>query len=118
MNHLLHSVHANVFFYNHPAPTDLYTLSLHDALPISSTTTVSPRPIFRSVARPCGLAEFGPAATMISNASASPPSRSEERRVGKECRSRCAPNHQKKKRTDTYHKDNRDLSDLETVRAG
>src|SRR5438552_17565309 len=78
MNHLLHSVHANVFFYNHPAPTDLYTLSLHDALPISSTTTVSPRPIFRSVARPCGLAEFGPAATMISNASASPPSRSEE----------------------------------------
>src|SRR5436309_8614238 len=24
-----------VFFFNHPAPTDIYTLSLHDALPIS-----------------------------------------------------------------------------------
>src|SRR5439155_20192024 len=23
------------FFFHHPAPTDLYTLSLHDALPIS-----------------------------------------------------------------------------------
>src|SRR5204863_8224986 len=23
-----------LFFYNHPAPTEIYTLSLHDALPI------------------------------------------------------------------------------------
>src|SRR5205807_9130821 len=24
------------FFFNHPSPTDIYTLSLHDALPIST----------------------------------------------------------------------------------
>src|SRR5438132_13783957 len=24
-----------LFFFNHPAPTEIYTLSLHDALPIS-----------------------------------------------------------------------------------
>src|SRR6266536_5940642 len=24
------------FFFNHPAPTEIYTLSLHDALPISA----------------------------------------------------------------------------------
>src|SRR5207249_12147005 len=27
------------FFFNDPAPTEIYTLSLHDALPISSHTT-------------------------------------------------------------------------------
>src|SRR5205823_14984850 len=26
-----------LFFFNHPAPTHIYTLSLHDALPISTT---------------------------------------------------------------------------------
>src|SRR6266536_3370782 len=26
------------FFFNHPAPTEIYTLSLHDALPISFST--------------------------------------------------------------------------------
>src|SRR5205807_10615186 len=31
--HLLH------FFYNDTAPTEIYTLSLHDALPISSNAT-------------------------------------------------------------------------------
>src|SRR5690349_23841732 len=33
-----------VFFFTHPATTELYTLSLHDALPISrwSTPVVSP----------------------------------------------------------------------------
>src|SRR2546428_683288 len=36
--------------------------------------TVSPRPISRSVARPCGRAELGPDATMISNATVSAPS--------------------------------------------
>src|SRR6266516_8112435 len=39
-----------------------------------STITVSPRPIWRSVARPCGRAEFGPDATIVSNATASAPS--------------------------------------------
>src|SRR6266536_6405608 len=28
---------STFFFFNDPAPTELYTLSLHDALPISST---------------------------------------------------------------------------------
>src|SRR5437868_7816073 len=28
-------VSLSVFFFNDPAPTDIYTLSLHDALPIS-----------------------------------------------------------------------------------
>src|SRR5689334_23980024 len=27
----------NTFFFNDPAPTEIYTLSLHDALPISGT---------------------------------------------------------------------------------
>src|SRR5437764_14517958 len=26
---------SHFFFFNHPAPTEIYTLSLHDALPIS-----------------------------------------------------------------------------------
>src|SRR5437762_8021339 len=26
--------HLRLFFFHHPAPTDIYTLSLHDALPI------------------------------------------------------------------------------------
>src|SRR5438034_5775011 len=33
-------VHA-FFFFNHPATTEIYTLSLHDALPISVESTVS-----------------------------------------------------------------------------
>src|SRR5690625_5322988 len=28
-----------LFFFNNPAPTEIYTLSLHDALPISSSAT-------------------------------------------------------------------------------
>src|SRR5690242_21495092 len=34
--------HASfLFFFNYPAPTELYTLSLHDALPISWACTSS-----------------------------------------------------------------------------
>src|SRR5262249_59340816 len=48
------------FFFNHTPPTEIYTLSLHDALPISSCrpararrrTTGSPTPAARS-ASPC-----------------------------------------------------------------
>src|SRR5690606_40017556 len=29
-----------LFFFNHPAPTDIYTLSLHDALPIYEFTNI------------------------------------------------------------------------------
>src|SRR5207244_12904671 len=32
---VLPSFHSSFFFFNAPAPTDIYTLSLHDALPIS-----------------------------------------------------------------------------------
>src|SRR5207248_9632247 len=28
--------HLTFFFFTHPAPTEIYTLSLHDALPISA----------------------------------------------------------------------------------
>src|SRR5438477_12829568 len=43
------------FFFNHPAPTEIYTLSLHDALPISPPRrTGSPPP--RRRAAPCGCA--------------------------------------------------------------
>src|SRR2546425_8612780 len=31
------------FFFNDTATTEIYTLSLHDALPISSSATLSPR---------------------------------------------------------------------------
>src|SRR5437764_7494977 len=33
------------FFFNDPATTEIYTLSLHDALPISVLTRPAPRPI-------------------------------------------------------------------------
>src|SRR5207249_10100798 len=35
LSHLLYFIS---FFFNDTAPTDIYTLSLHDALPISSST--------------------------------------------------------------------------------
>src|SRR2546425_3756819 len=38
-----------LFFFNDTATTEIYTLSLHDALPISSTP--DPRPARRSAAR-------------------------------------------------------------------
>src|SRR5207249_12227251 len=38
------------FFYNHIAPSDIYTLSLHDALPICLITTASVFPCFNAAA--------------------------------------------------------------------
>src|SRR5205814_5155671 len=35
----LHSFFSLLFFFNDPAPTEIYTLSLHDALPISCART-------------------------------------------------------------------------------
>src|SRR5947209_14362126 len=35
----MHPSLASACFFNHPAPPGIYTLSLHDALPISLTTT-------------------------------------------------------------------------------
>src|SRR5438445_6416285 len=34
---------SNSFFYNDPAPTEIYTLSLHDALPISHAAAAGSR---------------------------------------------------------------------------
>src|SRR3989454_12803382 len=96
------------FFFNDTATTEIYTLSLHDALPIFSAGALTP-----------GQAEQGGAALLTwlpageFQIAAVPGSaegkividkalwsgkvirglRSEERRVGKECRSRWSPYH-------------------------
>src|SRR2546430_11190176 len=36
----LHRVNGNFFFLNDPPPPEIYTLSLHDALPISRATSL------------------------------------------------------------------------------
>src|SRR5207249_7983339 len=41
-NYLLLSSSLSFFFFNVPAPTEIYTLSLHDALPISKRASVLP----------------------------------------------------------------------------
>src|SRR5690242_21528273 len=46
------------FLFNDPATTEIYTLSLHDALPISSTTrwrssSAVPCPTYATVSSPC-----------------------------------------------------------------
>src|SRR3712207_9317418 len=43
-----------IFFFNDTATTEIYTLSLHDALPISVMTPPSARPAHAD-ARPCGM---------------------------------------------------------------
>src|SRR2546422_10991063 len=105
------------FFFNDTATTEIYTLSLHDALPISGPQGVRvPRPRRGHQAadpggdrgavqghrdgrphdggagqaahrRPLGR-PGGPAAVLEEG-----DRRSEERRVGKECRSRWSPYH-------------------------
>src|SRR5437762_10209920 len=36
---------SHLFFFHHPAPTEIYTLSLHDALPISLDLTLDRDPL-------------------------------------------------------------------------
>src|SRR5258708_15631288 len=43
------------FFFNDTATTEIYTLSLHDALPISGETMPPTNHLFRLAARPVGL---------------------------------------------------------------
>src|SRR5207249_11336967 len=38
----------SLFLFNDPAPTDIYTLSLHDALPICLDNTAKARPLLMS----------------------------------------------------------------------
>src|SRR5947209_18393882 len=84
------------FFFNVPATTNIYTLSLHDALPIWRRPRPSgPSPVrwgapFRSLAPNCEKAlPSEPAKVPKGVADA----RSEERRVGKECRCWWWPEH-------------------------
>src|SRR5205814_9083495 len=95
----------------HPMP---YPLSLHDALPISGTTPrprSRPPPIRNSLpsrstwneplTHGLGSGPSYPAGAKWSNRSPlTRPSRSEERRVGKECRSRRWREHEKKEKKD------------------
>ena len=104
----------NVFFFNDTATTEIYTLSLHDALPISGFYTAlfslrqhptfytasvfvaaAPLLFLLTISR-CGSA---PAFYTAHFSLRQRPAfffaqfRSEERRVGKECRSRWSPHH-------------------------
>src|SRR6267142_3471433 len=56
------AVHSFFFFFNDTATTEIYTLSLHDALPISvalpqSTPDVPSRPRIRALATPTPMIE-------------------------------------------------------------
>src|SRR2546422_9312600 len=96
------------FFFNDPATTEIYTLSLHDALPIlrslklrvdviAMSATPIPRTLQMSLAglRATSEACAGSASptSRSRQRAASASARSEERRVGKECRSRWSPDH-------------------------
>src|SRR5947207_13770750 len=73
------------FFFTDTATTEIYTLSLHDALPIFEDGS------FDVVLCAQVLEHCDDPARAVTE-------RSEERRVGKECRSRWSPYDQKKKR--------------------
>src|SRR5256885_7425711 len=53
MRYKLLFIYFFFFFFNDTATTEIYTLSLHDALPISTTATRRSR-VRRSWTRPCG----------------------------------------------------------------
>src|SRR2546430_14574551 len=88
------------FFFNDTATTEIYTLSLHDALPISlGRLLVRARAGFGArVVVACSLPDNGPglrSRRIVSRELTLDRGdvRSEERRVGKECRSRWSPYH-------------------------
>src|SRR6266536_4260231 len=56
-NKLTRSMQTNVFFFNHTTHTEIYTLSLHDALPISASRRSSPGR--RSPPPPCQPSSLG-----------------------------------------------------------
>src|SRR2546422_9591446 len=79
------------FFFNDTATTEIYTLSLHDALPISRSSPAGESVV---AARPCPPACAARRAATTGRATGRRDrTRSEERRVGKECRSRWSPYH-------------------------
>src|SRR2546427_11204489 len=101
------------FFFNDTATTEIYTLSLHDALPISvqvSHIKAAGRPNWGRVADALALIDGARGEGLDVMADVYPytassttlrtllpdwalEDRSEERRVGKECRSRWSPYH-------------------------
>src|SRR2546429_8429047 len=90
------------FFFNDTATTEIYTLSLHDALPICKLSALGklwkePPAFFseteyRSLKTDNYRTIRGAARTIACRGGFSC-ERSEERRVGKECRSRWSPYH-------------------------
>src|SRR5436853_4591239 len=68
------------FFFNDPAPTDIYTLSLHDALPISIAAAGSApaSSAGRSTRSPRAMRRSRSSRTPPSGAAPSAPTRSEE----------------------------------------
>src|SRR3712207_9254903 len=88
------------FFFNDTATTEIYTLSLHDALPIWATVFVmlsasNRLPVILTTILPCRNSPKLPITACVA-LTVTPESvhlRSEERRVGKECRSRWSPYH-------------------------
>src|SRR2546430_17446897 len=90
------------FFFNDTATTEIYTLSLHDALPILITGKVERYEVPNLLALNFllhGALDGGGTMSLKTDAQGKVFStallrlRSEERRVGKECRSRWAPYH-------------------------
>src|SRR5260221_4129489 len=53
-------LNLSFFFFNDTATTEIYTLSLHDALPISSLISASARYMPHARAFPCCLARWTP----------------------------------------------------------
>src|SRR5260221_14200133 len=101
----------SIFFFNDTATTEIYTLSLHDALPISPllnadwrVAVLLPEEQVRTLLDPSRHKEVVPVPAppkaekitvelASSEVTFAVDLRSEERRVGKECRSRWSPYH-------------------------
>src|SRR3712207_7308603 len=66
-----------VFFFNDTATTEIYTLSLHDALPISATSPASASPP-AGCSRPGSKGSADPAPLASGRRASGPRSRSEE----------------------------------------
>src|SRR5437870_12675782 len=80
------------FFFKDTAPTEIYTLSLHDALPISNRHCGA-----HALVVLAGLEHALLGDVRVHVAAAQKGRRSEERRVGKECRSGWSAAHDEKK---------------------
>ena len=96
LNPSLQYCYFSFFFFNDTATTEIYTLSLHDALPISQNTATDIQTDSPAVGYAFDRSEFWrtiPAWRDIDAETFGDFRRSEERRVGKECRSRWSPYH-------------------------